>query len=145
IAGYPLPAGTPGGTYIIRAVYNGTASFVGSADSTHFLTVGTAVTTTTAASAAASFSAADQVVALSARVSSPAGTVGEGTETFTVLNGTTPVGSPITISVVGGSAAANYGLPAGTPGGTYSLRAGYSGTGNYAGSTDSSHTLDISP
>jgi streptogramin lyase len=38
-AGYTLPAGTPAGTYTIQSVYNGTANFQGSSDSTQTLTV----------------------------------------------------------------------------------------------------------
>ena len=100
LAGVPLPAGT----YIIQAVYNGTANFVGYTDNSHFLTISAAATATAAASASATFSGADQNVTLNATVTSAAGTVNEGTETFTILNGTTAIGSPVTVNVSAGAA-----------------------------------------
>ena len=86
-ATYTLPAGTPAGTYGIQAVFNGTPDFGGSSDTGHSLNVSPATTTTSAANASVPFSTADQAVPLSATISSPAGTVGEGTETFTILSG----------------------------------------------------------
>ena len=64
----------------------------------------TAATSTSAASGASA-------VALSATVSSGAGTVNEGTETFTILNGTMVIGSPLTVNVSAGAAKGNYTLP----------------------------------
>jgi hypothetical protein len=89
------------------------------------------------------YSAAAQSVILTAAVTSPAGTVGEGSVTFTVYNGATAVGSPATGNVVAGSATATYNLPAGLAVGTYIIKAAYSGTGNYTGFIDSSHTLTV--
>ena len=93
---------------------------------------------TAAASASATFSGAGQNVPLSATITSAAGTVNEGTETFTILNGTTAVGTPVTVNVCSGAASASYVLPAGTPGGTYIIQAVYNGTTNFLGFTDTS-------
>jgi Bacterial Ig-like domain (group 3) len=38
---YSLPANTPGGVYTIRAVYNASANFATSSDSSHTLTINT--------------------------------------------------------------------------------------------------------
>ena len=61
-------------------------------------------TTVTAANASATFSTSAQDVSLSATVTSTAGTVNEGTATFTILSGTTVIGSPVTVDVSAGAA-----------------------------------------
>jgi hypothetical protein len=48
---YTLPGSTAAGTYTIQAIYLGTASYLGSIDAAHALTVNTAATTTTPAPA----------------------------------------------------------------------------------------------
>ncbi len=143
-ASYTLPGGTTGGTYTIEAAYNGTVDFGGSSDTSQTLTVSAAASATAAASASATYSAGDQFVALSATVTSLAGTVSEGTETFTILSGATPIGTPATVNVSGGSASASYELPGGTARGTYTIQAVYNGTTNFLGSSDNSHSLTIS-
>ena len=100
-------------------------------------------TTVTAANASATFSTSAQDVSLSATVTSTAGTVNEGTATFTILSGTTVIGSPVTVDVSAGAASAVYALPAGISGGTYIIEAVYNGTANFFGGTDSSHILTI--
>ncbi len=80
---YSLPAGTPPGTYTIDAAYSGTPAFVGSSDLSHALMVTADATATAAANASVPFSSAAQPVTLSATVTSAAGTVNQGTETFT--------------------------------------------------------------
>jgi hypothetical protein len=140
-----LPAGTLGGTYSILAIYNGTATYLGSIDASHTVTVNPATATTTAANATDTFSAvAAQTVGLSATVTSSGGTVNEGTETFTVLAGSTPVGSPVTVNVVNGAASASYSVPAGTNAGTYTIDAVYNGTADFKSASDTAHTLTIS-
>jgi Bacterial Ig-like domain (group 3) len=141
---YTLPASIAGGSYTIQAVYNGTADFLAFTDNTHHLTVNAAASTTTAANATAVYNSAAQTVALSATATSAAGTVNEGTETFTILSGATVVGSPITVSVINGAAHASYTLPAGVSLGSYTIRAVYNGDANYLASTDASHTLTVS-
>ncbi len=142
-ASYLIPAGTDAGTYIIQAVYNGTTNFLGYTDTSQTLTINAAATATAAASASVTFSTTDQDVTLSATITSGAGTVDEGTETFTILNGTTPVGSPVTVDVSAGAASVSYDLPAGTGAGTYIIEVVYSGTTNFLGYTDTSQTLVI--
>ena len=67
----------------------------------------------------------------------------DGTVTFTLLSGSTTVGSPVTANVSGALATATYVLPAATPIGTYTIQAAYNGTTTYSGSSDSSHTLTV--
>ena len=146
-ASYTLPAGTASGSYIIQATYTGTANFGSSSDNTQRLTVGLAVvaatTTTAATSTSVVFSASSQAVTLSATVSSPAGTVNEGTETFTLLSGTTVIGTPVTVNVVAGAASASYGLPAALSPASYSIQAVYNGTADFSGSSDTSQSLTV--
>ncbi len=111
-------------------------------DSSQPLTVTAATTVTTAEGATATFG--DTSVTLSATITSPAGTVNQGTETFTIFNGATPVGTAVTVNVATGSASASYPLPDGTPPDTYTIQAVYNGTVNFIGSTDASQTLVIS-
>ena len=141
-ASYPLPAGTPPDTYAIQAVYNGTANFVGSTDASQTLVINAAPTVTAASSATAIFG--DASVELDATVTSSTVVVDEGTETFTILNGTTPIGSPVTVNVSSGAASAGYPLPAGTLPGTYIIQAVFNGTTNFISDTDRSHALLIS-
>jgi CSLREA domain-containing protein len=148
-ATFTLPAGTGGGTYSIHASYSGTSTgtgdFLSSSDVSHTLTVNPASTTTVAANQTATFSTVSQNVTLAATVTSGAGTVNEGTVTFTLLNGATPVGTATTSSTVSnGSASVSYTVPAGTPVGTYTIKAVYNGDSNLSTSTDTSHTLTIS-
>ena len=95
-----LPAGTLGGTDTIVAIYDGTASYLGSIDASHTITVSPATTTSTAKTASDTYSAVGaQTVNLSATVSSTNsnGAINEGTETFTILAGSTPLGPAVTV------------------------------------------------
>ena len=78
-------------------------------------------------------------------MTSSAGTVDEGTETFSILSGTTAIGSAVTVNVGNGTASASYVLPAGTSTGTYTIRAVDNGTADFPGSTDTSHSLTVNP
>jgi hypothetical protein len=143
-ASYSVPAALPIGTYTIKVVYNGNASFLASApDATHQFTITATGSATAVSNATGNFSTSNQNVALHAAVNSPTGTVSEGTLTFTVLQGGIAVGTPVTVNVTGGAADATYVLPGGTPATMYTIRGDYSGTVNYAASTDSSHTLTV--
>jgi hypothetical protein len=86
-----------------------------------------------------------QNVTLSATVTSSYGTVNAGTVTFTVMQGSTPIGSPVTSGTVSSSAASTvtYTLPAGTTAGTYTIQAVYNTGGGFATSIDSTHTLTV--
>ena len=99
-----LPAGTPVGSYVIQAVYNGTSSFAASLPASANLTVTAAATSTAAVAMSAPFNTASQTVPLTAKVVSTSGTVDEGAVTFTILNGPVTVGSPATTSVISGIA-----------------------------------------
>jgi hypothetical protein len=137
-ASYTLPGSTAAGTYTIQAIYLGTASYLGSVDAAHTLTVNTAATTTTPAAAQTFYSTTAQSVTLSATVTSSAGTVNEGTVTFTVLNGATTIASSNPAKVGNGKASASVTLPPGTAIGPYTIHAVYSDTGNFSGSNNNS-------
>ena len=136
MAVYTLPGNTSAGQYIIEASYSGTANYLPSIDTQHFLTLNPAATTTTVSNASATFnSASDQTVPLSAQISSMAGTVNEGTVTFTILFGGNPVGSPVTANVVNDAASASYDLLANTKGGSYTIETVYSDPVDFKTST----------
>ena len=101
-------------------------------------------TATYASNASVIYSPNAQTVTLSATVISADGPVNGGTETFTILNGSTVIGTPITYNVVSGAASGTYTIPTGTLGGVYTIQAVFSGTSTLSGSSDSSHTLAIS-
>ena len=128
---YTIPAGTLGGVYTIQAVFSGTSTLSGSSDSSHTLTISDASTTTAASSATTTFSASNQTISLSATVTSSAGIVNEGTETFTILSGTTTVGTPPLPTSPNGAVTASYTLPGGTTVGTYTIEAVYNGTTDF--------------
>ncbi len=129
-ASYALPAGSPAGTYAVRAAYGGAALLAASEDASHALAVAPAASAVAPADATATFAPGGQSVTLTASATSPAGPVGVGTVTFTLLLGATPVGTPVAVAVVAGSASAGYALPAGTPAGDYVVVVAYSGTGD---------------
>ena len=143
---YTLPPGTPPGSYTIQVVYSGSSSFAGSSDNTHTLTMVQAPTTTSASNATTDYSSSPQSVSLSATVTSEVGTVNAGTVTFTVLNGSTPVGTATTSGTVSsGSASVSYTLPAATTIGSYTIQAVYNGSTDFGGSSDNRHMLTVAP
>ncbi len=121
-----------------------TASLDGLTSSGDTFTVTPAATATAAASARRRSTSERQNVNLNATVTSKAGIVNEGQETFTILSGTTVIGTPVTVNVSAGAAAAVYALPAGLGGGTYIIEAVFDGTANFLSFTDKSQTLVIS-
>ncbi|OWK36651.1 Ig-like domain-containing protein [Fimbriiglobus ruber] len=150
-----------GGTATVQPngsiLYTPAAGFVGTdtftyqvADSNGATSLGTvsvtvtpAVTTTAASPTSAPFSSSDQSVPLSATVTSGVGTVNEGTETFTLLNGATAIGTPVTVNVTAGTASANYLLPASTAPGSYTIEAVYNGSTHFLGASDTTHVLTV--
>jgi hypothetical protein len=140
-----LPGGTPVGTYDIHAAYSdATGNFTSSSyDGT--LTISRVNTTTAAQSQSVTFSSVQQNVAVSSTVASSAGTVNEGTVTFTILNGGTTIAGPSSpISVSAGSASTTMTLPAGLAQSSYTIKAVYADSaGNLNGSSDNSHTLTV--
>ena len=103
-----------------------------------------AATTTTVSDASATFSPANQNVVLTANVTTAAGTINEGTVTFTVRNAANVVvGSPVVGNVVGGVATANYTLPGGTTPQALTITGEFSGGTLIAPSSDTA-TLSVS-
>jgi CSLREA domain-containing protein len=101
-------------------------------------------TTTAASNATATYSSTAQSVTLTATVTSSGGTVNAGTVTFAVFNGATQIGAAATSgTVTNGLATASYTLPGGTSANTYTIQATYSGSGQFTGSVDNSHTLTV--
>jgi hypothetical protein len=147
-ASYTLPAGQAAGGYTIQAVYNPGPDFNSSNDSSHTLTVtsGGATTVTTAANAMSTYSTSSASVTLNATVTSQGTGVNEGTVTFTVFNGTMPVGAPVTSgTVASGNATATFTVPAGQPAGVYSISAVYNPGPDYLGSQNSTGVLTVNP
>jgi hypothetical protein len=108
-----------------------------------YLKFPTAATTTTVSDATAIFSATDQSVTLTANVSTAAGTVNEGTVTFTVRNAANAVvGLPVVGNVSGGVATANYILPGGTTPQALTITGEFSGGAATAPSSDTA-TLNV--
>src|SRR5687767_11372136 len=102
-----------------------------------------APTTTTVSDVTAVFSPTDQNVTLTANVSTAAGTVNEGTVTFTVTNAANAVvGLPVVGTVSGGVATANYILPGGTTPQALTITGAFSGGTFTAASTDTG-TLNV--
>ncbi|HUY99147.1 MAG TPA: choice-of-anchor Q domain-containing protein, partial [Thermomicrobiaceae bacterium] len=136
---YPLPGGTPAGSYTITAAYHDAAGNFADSSGTATLTISAATTTTTPANATAQDVATS--VTLSATVTSPAGTVNEGTVTFTVTDASnTVVGTAVTGNVANGSASASFN-PYGLAPGSYTITAAYhDAAGNFA---DSSGTATL--
>ena len=87
--------------------------------------------------ATAVFSPSNQSVTLTANVTTAAGTVNEGTVTFTVRNAANAViGMPVVGNVIGGVATANYILPGGTTPQALTI------TGEFSGSVFTSPSSD---
>jgi hypothetical protein len=142
---YTLPGGTLPGTYTIAAAYSGAGNFAASPDNAHTLVVQPLAVSVAVAPPTETLTAnVGQTVALSAQVATASGPIDGGTETFSILNGTSTIGTPVTVDVRGGSASATYVLPVGTPPGTYTIQAAYSGTPTYSSQTDTSQSLKLS-
>lgn len=96
-------------------------------------------TMTAAAPATVNFSPASQNLSLNATVTSTGGTINSGSVVFTVAG----VGTVTSGTVINGAASAALTVPAGTPAGTYSLQAAYSGAPGFGPSNEDSDTLTI--
>ncbi len=133
---FVVAAGTPSGNYTITATFNGPANYA-SSFGTAELHVNFFATTTTPANKSTTVSPAAQNLTLNTSVTSQfGGTVNVGTVTFTVMDGSNVLGSPVQSGTVTGNAAsASYSLPAGTPAGSYSITADYAAAGNLAPSS----------
>jgi hypothetical protein len=143
---YALPTGSTAGSYTIEADFSDSSgNFASSSDNTHTLTVSAASTTTTATSATATYSTSAQDVTLNATVTSSAGTVNEGSVTFTLVDSNgNMIGAATSGLVSNGSASASYALPANTAVGSYTIEANYSDSaGDFDASFDNAHTLAV--
>ncbi len=109
-----------------------------------YFTIPKAATTTTVHDATAIFSPTDQTVTLTADVNTAAGTVNEGTVTFTVRTaGNAVVGSPVVGAVSGGVATAMYTLPGGALPQALTITGEFSGSDTLNPSSDTG-TLSVS-
>jgi len=144
IATYPsLSVSLPGANDKLNAnlTLNGTLSITTPSNS--FTVIDTS-TTTAATSQTVTFSPGAQGITLTAQVFSSLGIVNAGTVTFTVVQGTTLIGSAATSATVSnGHASAVYSLPGGTAAGAYSIQAVYNAGGAFASSSDNTQTITI--
>ena len=137
---FVVNGGTPSGIYTITATFNGPANYA-SSSGTASLFINFYSTDTTPAPAATTYGS--NGVALNASVTSPfGGTVNTGSVTFTVRDGQTVVGNPVSGGVFNNAASAFFSLPGGTGASTYSITAEYGASGNFAPSSGSS-TLTV--
>src|SRR5205085_272550 len=98
-------------------------------------------TSTSASNASATYG--DTSVTLNASVTSSAGTVSQGSVTFTVKQGSTVIGTAASGNVTSGAVSVSYTLPAGTSAGTYTIQADYSGGTIFNSSSDTAHTFTV--
>ncbi len=141
---FTLPAGQAAGSYTIAVSYaDNNGKFSDGGDTSSTLTVSPAGVTTTANSTSAVFSSQTQTVLLRATVANGAN---EGSITFTLLDSSGHViGSPVSGSVSGGTATANYTLPAGQAAGSYTLAVRYNDSnGNFVDNGDINSVLRVS-
>lgn len=106
---------------------------------------------TVASNLSAHFSESSQILALTATVSdttNPSTTVSEGTVTFTVKDSSgNTVGSPVSGTVSGGKASANFTLPADEAAGSYNIDVSYSDSPstNFTDGGDTAGKLTVDP
>lgn len=146
-ASFSLPAGQAAGSYTIAVGYSDSAgNFADSGDTNATLSVAVAKVTTTAGNVSAVYSPNAQTLTLNAAVadaSVPADTVGEGTVTFVVKNGSTTIGT-VQGTVSSGKASASFTLPAGQAVGSYTITVGYSDSaGNFTDGGDTNASLSV--
>ncbi|MGI8856293.1 MAG: beta strand repeat-containing protein [Thermomicrobiales bacterium] len=130
--------GTAGGPYIV------TPSASGITGAASFSLTNIVSTMTVAQDATAPFSAPPQSVTLTASVTATAGTVNAGTVTFSILQNTTTIGTPVTsAALTTGTASVSYPLSASLASGAYTIQAVYNAGGGFTTSQDATHTLTI--
>ena len=152
--GYPISGSSP---YTIVVSYSdtnpGSGNYIAGTVNTGALTINAASVTATAVAASTTYrpSPGQATVNLTANVtdiSHPADTVNEGTVVFTVLNGSTAIGSSGPVTFNNGAASTTYTLPAGLAvGSSYTITVSYtdnSGTVNFMDSgSDTSAKLTV--
>ncbi len=145
---FTVPAGLTAGTYTIDVSYSDNGgNFTAGSNTSGTLTITPASVTTTASSTSTTFSTGSQALALNATVTDPGPTipnvVNEGVVTFTILSGSTVLGS-VHAAVNKGTAHANFALPAGLAAGNYTVAVNYSDSqGNFADTGDTNATLAV--
>jgi hypothetical protein len=147
---YAVPAPLAGGTYTVLVTYTDTTpgNFVDDGtDTSGTLTVNAAHVT--ANNSSITYSQALSSVSLSATVTSPTGTVNEGSVTFTLEDSLGHViGVAQAAPVSSGAASVNYALSGPLNAGTYKILVSYTDTfpGKFGDDgTDASGTLTVSP
>ncbi|HEV8060173.1 MAG TPA: DUF4214 domain-containing protein [Gemmataceae bacterium] len=134
LTGPPVDAGT----YTATVSFPGDSNYPPGSISTPIV-IDPAGTTTPPTNTNAGFSVNSQSVTLTGSVSSGAGPVNTGTITFTVAG----LGSVTSGTVSNGTASASLPLPAGTAPGTFATTTAYSGSTDFASSSNSSGQLDL--
>jgi hypothetical protein len=149
-AGFNLSAGQALGNYTIGVSYSDSANnnnFTDAGDTAGTLAITAANVTTKANNVPTVYNLNSQTVLLGATVtdtSVPGDVVTGGFVTFTVMNGSSSLGS-VQGAVRGGAASANFNLPAGQNAGNYSIVVSYSSTGTFVDSGDTAGTLTVQP
>jgi hypothetical protein len=111
---YPLPVDVSAGNLTIEAVYQGTNDFLTSVDdSTLNVTRSKLPTTLTTNPTTVTFRPTEPTVNLTTKVTGANQTVGSGTVTFTVFDGTQQLGSAVTVGLTQDTANAIYSLALG--------------------------------
>lgn len=145
-AHFALPAGLAAGSYAIAAHYtdiNGNYSDAGDTNGT--LTIAPANVVTTASSVSVNLATAQSATlsACVANTSNPSDTVGEGSVTFTVLDGEGKQIGTAQGTVTSGTASASFSL-SGVASGNYTVSVSYSDSnGNFSDAGDTSGTLAV--
>ncbi|MHB1426948.1 MAG: choice-of-anchor Q domain-containing protein, partial [Gemmataceae bacterium] len=126
------------GTYTVVAAFTSSDPNYTNGSAQTTFTINPASTTTTAGKVTITFSDSTQDVTLTANVSSNGVAVNEGNVSFTVLQGSTIVGTATTSDTVhNGAASVSYVLPGITAAGTYTLSTVYNPGPDFLGSSDS--------
>jgi len=145
-ASFTVPAGTNPASLKITTAYSGGNDGSGglfgpSSDATGSLSITKAATSTSPTTATASANdASSQLLTLTGNVSSGAGTVNGGTISFTVGN----LGTVTSGTVAGGTANANFTLPANTTAQSFTITTAYNSGTDFAGSSDNTGSLTVS-
>ncbi len=147
-ANFTLPAGLNAGNYTIAVSYSeSSGNFVDGGDTSGTLAITPASATVTANSTSSTFNTGAQTLVLSANVADPGpvvpNVVNEGVVTFSIMSGSTVIGSAQG-AVIGGKANATIALPPGLGAGAYTIAVHYSDSrGNFADTGDTNATLAI--
>jgi hypothetical protein len=142
---YTFPKSAAGGSYTIQAIYTDPSDFKTSTG-TNTLAVSAAPTTVAPSGGSATFNEiSGEGVTLAANVNSHAGTINEGSVSFTIVDASSnKIAGPFVYSVASGTANGNASLPADTSVGPYFINAVYNGTPSFATSLPATSNLTVS-